>query len=133
MPRFSDSPSAALTLKPPLNAPAGTHLRLRLVQKFGGGRVIGRLRVSIITGDVLAALPKTEQVKGKNQDPQTTKQERQLAILNKQLAELKPATSEVMRELPEPRITNIFKRGVYTDVGEAVKTGTPAIIQIKDN
>ncbi len=133
MPRFSESHWAALTFKQPLNAAAGTHLRLRLVQKFGGGRVIGRLRVSVITGDVLAALPKTEQVKGKNQDPQTTKQERQLAILNKQLAELKPATSEVMRELPVPRMTSIFKRGVYTDVGEAVKTGTPAIIQIKAN
>ena len=131
MPRFGESHWAALTLKQPLQVTAGTQLQLRLVQKFGGGRVIGRLRVSAISGDVIAALPKAEKTEEKAIHPRVAKLERQRSTLNKQLAELKPATTEIMRELPEPRMTGIFKRGVYTDVGDAVKPDTPAIIQVK--
>lgn len=131
MPRFGESHWAALTLKQPLQVATGAQLQLRLVQKYGGARVIGRLRVSAISGDVIAALPQVEKNEAKAIDPRVAKLGRQRSALNKQLAELKPTTTEIMRELPEPRMTGIFKRGVYTDVGEAVKPGTPAIIQVK--
>jgi hypothetical protein len=129
MPRFGQSHWAALTLDKPLAASPGSRLKLKLVQQYGGGRVIGRLRVSAFQGDVLASLPKTEEPEAES--PKLTKQERQLAALKKQLADLKPVTTEVMRELPEPRMTAIFKRGVYTDHGEPVKPGTPEIIDSK--
>lgn len=34
----------------------------------------------------------------------------------------------VMEELPEPRPSHIFNRGVYTDKGEAVEPGVPAVL-----
>lgn len=129
MPRFGQSHWAALTLAKPLNSSPGTRLKLKLIQQYGGGRVIGRLRVSAFQGDVLASLPKADEPE--TESPKTTKQERQLAVLKKQLADLKPATTEVMKELPEPRMTAIFKRGVYTDPSEPVKPGTPEIIESK--
>jgi hypothetical protein len=129
MPRFGQSHWAALTLAKPLASSPGSRLKLKLVQQYGGGRVIGRLRVSAFQGDVLASLPKTDEPEAAS--PKLTKQERQLASLKKQLADLKPATTEVMRELPKPRMTAIFKRGVYTDHGEPVKPGTPEIIESK--
>jgi len=51
---------------------------------------------------------------------EAAKMRKQAAVLEKQLAAAKAPTSEVMRELPEPRMTAIFKRGVYTDHGDAV-------------
>jgi hypothetical protein len=134
MPRFGESHWAALELAEPMMAAEGARLRLRLVQNYGGGRVIGRLRVSAIQGDVLAALPeepeKADEKAGKV-PVEAAGIRRQIGSLQKQLAGLKAATSEVMRELPEPRMTAIFKRGVYTDLGEPVKAGTPEIIKVK--
>jgi len=62
---------------------------------------------------------------------EVAKLRKQAAAIEKQLAAAKAPTSEVMRELPEPRMTAIFKRGVYTDPGDAVTAGSPAIIDAK--
>ncbi len=62
---------------------------------------------------------------------EVAKMRKQAAVIEKQLAAAKTPTSEVMRELPEPRMTAIFKRGVYTDHGDAVFAGSPAIIEAK--
>ncbi|HQU43509.1 MAG TPA: DUF1553 domain-containing protein, partial [Pirellulales bacterium] len=50
------------------------------------------------------------------------------AALNKQLADMKPITVPVMRELPEGqrRKTQIQHRGNFLDVGNEVSEGTPA-------
>lgn len=134
MPRFGESHWAALELAEPMTAGAGARLRLRLVQGYGGGRVIGRLRVSVIQGEVLAALPEEPEKKekpGRGGPSEEVGIRRQISSLKKQLASLKAATTEVMSELPEPRMTAVFKRGVYTDLGEPVKAGTPEVIQVK--
>lgn len=44
------------------------------------------------------------------------------------MSALKTPSTEVMRELGEPRMTAIFKRGEYTMPGDPVMPGTPAII-----
>lgn len=134
MPRFGESHWAALELADPMTAGAGARLRLRLVQGYGGGRVIGRLRVSAIQGEVLAALPEEPEKKEEREGGGPSEEggiRRQISSLKKQLASLKAATTEVMSELPEPRRTAVFKRGVYTDLGEPVKAGTPDVIQVK--
>lgn len=136
MPRFGKSHWAALELAEPLAAGHGVRLHLRLVQEYGGARVIGRLRVSAIQGEVLAALPQEPETKeGRlvEADSASAGIRRQISSLKKELAGLKAATTEVMRELPEPRMTAIFKRGVYTDLGEPVKAGTPEVIESKAN
>jgi hypothetical protein len=53
---------------------------------------------------------------------------RQRAAVEKKLAALKSPTTEVMRELPQPRMTAVFKRGVYTDPTTPVTPGTPAVL-----
>lgn len=131
MPQFGRSHWVALELKQPLEAVAGSRLRFKLVQQYGGGRVIGRLRVSALEGEVVASLPEGEEAPAPKRDVRLVKLQRQMTGLKKQLADLKPATTEVMRELTEPRMTAIFKRGVYTDHGEPVMAGTPAIIDAK--
>jgi hypothetical protein len=56
----------------------------------------------------------------------------QLSALNKKIAAIKAPTTEVMQELPQARQSAIFKRGVYTDPGQPVSAGTPAILPQKD-
>ena len=56
-------------------------------------------------------------------------QREQLAALRTQLAELKPATVPIMRELPQAgrRVTNIQFRGNFMDLGKVVTEGTPEV------
>jgi hypothetical protein len=49
-----------------------------------------------------------------------------IAALQKQLAEVKPPTTLVMKELPKPRQTHILIRGSHQRKGEAVTPGVPA-------
>lgn len=151
-PQFHQPHWAAFGLDKPRQIAAGTRLTVRLVQDFGSGRVIGCLRVSSISGDVLAVLPAPQVVaetpdeqaalpKGKARrraaakaatpvpsDPELAQLQRQKTALDRKIAALQPQTSEVMRELPEPRMSTIFKRGVYTDPGDPVQAGTPAVL-----
>ena len=154
MPKFHQPHWAAFALTQPISIAPGSKLTLVMDQRYGGARVMGCLRVSAISGEVAAALPEpvkdepevevvNAKRKGKkakapaalaprfSRDPQLGKLQRQHAALQKELAALKPASTEVMRELPNPRMTTIFKRGVYTDPGEAVQPGTPAIIEAR--
>ena len=139
-PMFHKPHWAALALEKPLQADAGTKLSLKLVQHFGGGRVIGRLRVSAILGDVSACLPEsyseeTKPAKGRRgkaaADPVLAALNREKAALQRQLDAKKPATTEVMKELVQPRMTAIFKRGVYTDPADPVTAATPAIFEVQ--
>ena len=50
------------------------------------------------------------------------------AKISTQLAAVKPASTLVMRELASPRSTAVFRRGEYTDPGETVQAGAPAIL-----
>lgn len=145
--RFGEPHWAAFELGKPLQITAGAKLTVRMEQNFGNGLVIGCLRLSTIKGNVLAALPAiepeeevaavpaTKKKKGKaaakpsSKDPQIAKLEKQRAALQKQLAALKPLSTEVMKELPQPRMTAIFKRGVYTDPTTPVTATTPAVFK----
>lgn len=130
-PKFHQSHWAALALAEPLRAGAGERLGLKLVQHFGGGRVIGRLRVSAFTAPVEDHLPEAVEAEPAKtrKDPALVKLETQRKALQRQLDALKPATSEVMRELAEPRMTALFKRGDYTNPGDPVTAGVPALFE----
>lgn len=129
-PEFHKPHWAALALPSPLQLPAGSRIRLKLVQEFGGARTIGRLRFSAFTGSVESSLPEdTGTLAGKGKAPRLLAMEKRMTALQKQRDALAPPTTEVMRELPEPRMTAIFKRGVYTDHGEPVTAGLPAVFE----
>ena len=143
--RFHEPHWAAFELAKPVQITAGTKLSIRMEQKFGAGLVIGCLRISSITGNVAACLPAVENSEpvakkrgkgkaapaAKPQDPELAKLEKQKAALQKQITALEPTTTEVMRELPQPRMSAILKRGVYTDPGDKVTPTVPAIFNSK--
>ena len=52
---------------------------------------------------------------------------KQMQAMQRQLTAIQVPTTEVMRELPQPRMSAIFKRGVYTDPTDPVTATTPAI------
>jgi hypothetical protein len=51
-----------------------------------------------------------------------------LAAAKKDLETLKPPTTLVMEELAEPRMTSVFKRGNFLDMGPQVEAGVPAAL-----
>lgn len=131
--RFHEPHWAAFELEQAVNVPARTKLSIRMEQNFGKGLVMGCLRISSITGDVVASLPAVEEPgsQPKAKAPKVARLEKQKTALQKQIAALDALTTEVMRELPQPRMTAMFKRGVYTDLGEWVTAGTPAVFDSK--
>lgn len=130
--RFHEPHWAAFELAAPVTIAAGTKLSIRMEQNFGKGLVMGCLRISSITGDVAACLPTVEEpaakaATAKPKDARLAQLEKQKAAVQKQLAALDAPTTEVMRELPQPRMSTLFKRGVYTDPGEPVTATIPAV------
>ncbi|MFM2168800.1 MAG: hypothetical protein RIS79_3171, partial [Verrucomicrobiota bacterium] len=127
-PRFHEAHWAALEFAKPVVANA--KLTLRIEQNYGQQLVIGRVRLSAITGDVIASLPEAfTDEKAASKPAEVVKLEKQRAALQKQLTALKPLSTEVMKELPQPRMTAIFKRGVYTDPTTPVTATTPAVFK----
>jgi hypothetical protein len=150
-PRFDQPHWAVFSLAEPLDAPEGSELRVRMVQQLRGGRSIGCFRISSITGalpslaaagesDEKPAAAKPRQARrgqkaaaapaapAVSSDPEMARLQRLKAAMEKKIAALAPPTTEVMREMPQPRMTAIFNRGVYTDPREKVTPGTPAIL-----
>lgn len=125
--RFGEPHWAAFELGQPVHITAGTKLSVRMEQNYGKGLVMGCLRISSITGDVTACLPETDGGAARPKDAQLVQLEKQKTALQKQLSELTNPTSEVMRELPQPRMSTIFKRGVYTDPAEKVTPAFPTV------
>ena len=61
-------------------------------------------------------------------DPDAARTAAEIKKLAAELAEVPKAETLVMRELETPRETFIFNRGVFTDRGDEVAHGTPAIL-----
>jgi hypothetical protein len=140
-PEFNRSHTAVFVLAEPLDVADGSELKVRLIQNFGGGRVIGCFRLSGIFGSpdaVVASLSKdaAKAARENAADPQAQRAaalEKQKANLQKRLNELDAGSSLVMKELPQPRMSSIFQRGEYTLPGEPITPGTPAILSPADD
>jgi hypothetical protein len=143
MPHWAHFESAA-----PIGFPAGTILRFRLMQNYGGGRTIGRLRISAITGDPrrealpaniarIIAVPASDRSLADRRalsryhteaDPQLMALQKQQSKIQSQLAGHSQPTTLVMRELPQARESTIFNRGDYKQPGERVEPAVPAVL-----
>ncbi len=130
----------------------GTEFTFTLVQNYGTGRTIGRLRLSALTGtsegfaippEVIAALGiapdqrTAEQQKAileyrVSQDAEHAKLQAELRKCETELAQKPTAKTLVMEELAAPRETMLFKRGEFRTPGDAVKPGTPAVLHPLD-
>jgi hypothetical protein len=147
-PRFFMPHWALFQTRQPVGFAAGTTLRFRMVQQEGGGRTIGRFRVSAITGDPTAeAVPAEIARIIILPDSQRSRKERravarfqavqdaELVVLRERrnaiqaaLQRIEESTTLVMKELSEPRTTRIFTRGDYKQPGEPVEAGVPAVL-----
>lgn len=148
-PQFGKPHWASFTFAEPLPFDTETHqLRVSLGQYYGRGRVIGKPRLSVYTGDAdfltlpegIRKLAKKEAAKlGKGdrkklraefdkQNPELKKIDRDIARLKKEIEAVKPDTTLVMQEMKTPRETFVMIRGEYENLGDAVETGTPAVL-----
>ena len=129
-----------------------TELTLTLDQNYGGGRVIGRLRVSVTDSDpsaedidpaILTILRKPEAKRSAKDktaldelwaktDPELKRLDRRIAGVNKKLKEIEPPSTLVMVEMDEARETYIMDRGNYLSPKDKVEPGTPAILPAID-
>ncbi|MBD3672181.1 MAG: DUF1553 domain-containing protein [Planctomycetaceae bacterium] len=145
-PQFGKDHWASFLTPKPLNEDGSEVVfTITLPQHYGGSRAMGRIGLSVMTGDpggeaipedVRAALKVTPAERDKKQQQAVTKYHRerdsQLATLNKNLGEtekllneIEPVTTLVMVEMEENRDTFIMKRGNFLDPGAKVTTETP--------
>ena len=145
-PQFGKPHHAIFTLKNPLTLVAGRTLEFTLVQNHGGGRTIGRLRLSAIDGDptkvnlpadvreaLLAEKRSGKQTKRlanyyESEHPRLRELNQRLAKLKKERDAILPNTTLVMSEMNNTRETKVMLRGDYLNTGEAVTAGTPAVL-----
>ncbi len=129
----------------PVGDAAGTTFTFTLVQNFGAGRTIGRLRLSAITGQAggkaipaelaaLLRLPAAQRTPAQQNKLREAFFAQDKALEALRLARTKAAAdlnairgpqTLVMQELPEPRTTRVLNRGSFLDPGEVVTAGTP--------
>ena len=147
-PEFHKPHWAIFECPEPIGFSGGTTLKFKLVQNFGGGRTIGRLRLSAFTGRIggdplpadlaaVLALPlekrspaqaqKLAEYRAAQDQPLVGLRER-LRNADLKLRGMKTEQTLVMQELTELRPSTMFNRGVYTNRGAAVQPGTPAIL-----
>jgi hypothetical protein len=147
-PQFKRSHWAVLATERPLGDAAGMTYTFCLEQNFGGGRTIGRLRLSALTGktggvslpeNVVAALRTEparrtkaqaallrEQLLGQDATMVRLRRERQQAA--DELAGLQGPRTLVMRDVAEPRPSHLLKRGNFLEPGEPVRPGLPGAL-----
>ena len=147
-PQFHRPHWAIFETAKPVAYPEGTTLTFTLVQEFGRGRTIGRLRLSALTGnlkapavpaDVVAMLKippeKRSTVETKRLLDYRVEQDEVSRRLREQRAQAdragqgpRPVTTLVMQELAKPRPSAVFLRGNYRERGKPVEPGTPAVL-----
>lgn len=147
-PQFGKPHWAVFELQKPAQLDRRSEWVVRMIQDYGGARSIGRVRITALTGSLAAQnLPETLAAALKKPADKRTRRElaqlrehfdlempalkalkQQMTSVEKKLAKLAPPTSEVMKELPKPRMSTVFKRGVYSNPGDPVRPGTPAIL-----
>jgi len=146
-PRFHTPHWATFETEKPVVLSEGAFLRFTLVQNYGGGRTIGRLRLSALSGApgtatlpaaVAQALRVPREQRSATQrdalldfallsDSEALRLRSDRAALDTRLKGLRPASTLVMQELPLPRKSYVFRRGAYTDRGPEVSPGTPSV------
>ena len=147
-PQFHKPHAATFLLEVPLVNDPGCTLTFRLVQNYGGGRTIGRVRLSALTGDrdVAEAPPEIAKILKTPGEKRTFRQIKQLEAFQlsqhptlkplqaqrqkivQQLEQIEPPRTLVMKELATPRTTAVMRRGNFLDPGEAVQPGVPAVL-----
>ncbi len=149
-PAFGKAATATYILAEPVTLAKEAQLEFTINQSYGGGRTIGRPRLSAMNGnpnaidlpsEIAVILKKSKRSKKETQlltshfqktNPKLVDAEKQLTALNKQIAAIKPSTTLVMVEQKEPRKTFVMQRGEYLNPGEQVSAATPTALHDMD-
>ena len=146
-PRFHESHWALLETAAPVGFPGGTVLRFKLEQNYGGGRTLGRVRLTAVTGGLGgAALPAevagTLKVPAAQRTavqakaiadfhlkslPEHARLDAERARLEADLRKMKAPTTLMMRE-NTPRMSSVFMRGEFRTPGDKVEPHTPSVL-----
>jgi mono/diheme cytochrome c family protein len=146
-PQFGKPHWAVFATDTPLGFDGGTVFTFTLVQDYGAGRTIGRLRLSAVTGGTGAAIP-SEVADALAVPAEKRTAAQQKAVLDHrlsqdvgyarlltsrqqmevELAKVPTAKTLVMQELNTPRPTTLFKRGDFRTPGVRVEPGTPVAL-----
>jgi len=145
-PKFHEPHHATFSLTEPIEGE--TLLVFELPQNYGGGRTIGRLRLSVSAADpaiselpdAIAEILRTPAERRSDEqqqklrehheslDPKLAELRRKRDAVLKQLEEVEPPTTLVMTRKDEPRQTHVFNRGDYEDKGPEVEPDVPEIL-----
>jgi hypothetical protein len=147
-PQFFKDHWAIFQTKSPVGSSAGTTFIFTLKQNYGGGRMIGRIRLSAITGDpnsdgiptdIAAILTTASNERTKKQrkrlenfylgqQPQMKEMKTALAKLETELKNVKPPETLPMVEMDKPRESTIFVRGNFLTKGDVVQPDVPEVL-----
>jgi len=137
---------AEFLLAKPLQVKRLTTLKAKLVMNHGGSRVIGRMRLSTMTGvrevskdssRIMALIQKDKRTQKEEQQlhqlflkqqPEYQKIQKAITDLETKMAAFPAPTALVMQELDQPRETHMLIRGEYKNHGVLVSSGTPSIL-----
>ena len=138
---------AAFRLETPFElSTAKNRICFLIDQNYGRGRTIGRVRLLATSDDVktlgisdeiknILMLKKLNKGQQKKLDeflsqgqPELIKLQNRIAVVQKELATLKPPTTLVMREMDLPRETFKLTRGDYLAPGKKLDSGVPAVL-----
>ncbi len=147
-PKFHQSHWVLLQTATPIGSEEGLTLTFRLEQNFGGGRTIGRVKFSAITGNagspsLPASLASAIRKPAGDRTQAETKEitaflarqtdgfamlEQERTGLEAQLGKIKVPSTLVMQEVDTPRRSSMFVRGEFRTPGEPVEPQTPGML-----
>ncbi len=146
-PKFGEDHWAIFeTTEPVGSGDEETELTLKLEQNYGGGRVVGRLRLSATTDkpgaedvdpELLTLLEKSKENRSKkdlkkleefwaDNNPALMKLDQTMAAAQRRLKAIDSPSTLVMVEMEKPRETHVMTRGEYLNKAEKVDASTPA-------
>lgn len=152
-PKFGEDHWAIFETEAPIGAgDEETELTLKLQQNYGGGRVVGRLRLSAtsdkpgaedVDPELLTLLQKPGKDRSRKEqkkveefwadnNPALRKLDQTMAATQRKLNAIDSPSTLVMVEMEEPRETHVMTRGEYLNKAEKVDAGTPSKLHSLD-
>ena len=144
-PQFGKSHWATFRTRKPIDFEGGAILKFTLRQSYGEAHTIGRLRLSLLSGES-ASLEYPEHIAKSLTTPVAERTETQKSALiefylserpalrrmklemenmEARISQLDTTSSLIMIEQESPRMTSVFKRGDWNQPGKEVAAGTP--------
>ncbi|MBS0210093.1 MAG: PSD1 domain-containing protein [Planctomycetes bacterium] len=147
-PKFHEPHWAEFTFDKPVSNAGGTRFTFTMVQNFGNGRTIGRLRLAALAGskrggEMPADIAKLAKVDAKrrtapqtdklvdylvSQEPAGRKLLERRADVDRRVKLLPQPTTLVMKEVGPARESHLFTRGDFRAPGDKIEPAAPAVL-----